>query len=310
LLRVPYLVLRQQSWDLAIAFMNGVGAFFVSLRHTVTMATWFLVSAAVVLFAHNKPLLWTAMLILLALLVITYVRRAATALKKSRLFIVQEKIVALLPKIRRKMFALEDKLKDKPYEQLTPEEANTWKQRLTISLILNRLCLFAARKLRAYGESAWAKLAPAFTAVMLFAATTVTFALTNLAAFKLIPDSFVLTASPGLILFVHYSFNRMVFNTIPEVVPKHSVAILLYDLEAMFSVLLGLVFISLILTMRRERQTAEMNRTIESFGEQGRIIEQGIVSEYHFRNIDDAISALEKVQQGVTAVLYNIAERI
>src|SRR5207247_189578 len=49
LLRVPYLVLRQQSWDLAIAFMNGVGAFFISLRHTITMATWFVISAAVVL---------------------------------------------------------------------------------------------------------------------------------------------------------------------------------------------------------------------------------------------------------------------
>jgi hypothetical protein len=231
-------------------------------------------------------------------------------LKKSRLFIVQEKIVALLPKIKRRMFTLEDQLKGTPYEQLTPEQANKWKQNLSTSLMLNRLCLFASRKLRAYGDSAWAKLAPAFTAFMLFAATTVTFALANFAAYKIMPASFVVNGQSNLMLFLHYSFNRMVFNTIPEIIPQGVLAMLLYDAEAFFSVTLGLVFISLILTMRRERQTTEMNRAIEYFGEQGKIIEEGILSEYRFNSIEDAISALEKVQQGATVFLYNIAERI
>ena len=308
--RVPFLILRQRSWPLAIAFINAVASFFGSIRYNLLVGAIFLASASIVLFSKNNALIWVSITALFLLITLAYGRRLISVFKRPQVFKIYEKFAGLMPKIRTSTCKLDDTIKDLPYDQLSAEQAEKWKSNLQSSFVLSRVCLFAARKLRNYSTSGYGKISSAFICVFLTAATIMVFGLINLGLYKIDSTFFRATEVPMRFTFFHYSFNRMFFSSISELEPAKPLAKSIYDGEALFAFFLLVIFVSLLLSARAERQTEELNRAIETLEQESRAMDSAILVEYRFESVDGALAALEKIQTGATSFLQILSRNL
>ena len=247
---------------------------------------------------------------LFLLITLAYVRRLISVFKRPRVFKIYGEFAGLMPTIRTSTFKLEDTIKDVPYDQLSPEQAEKWKSNLQSSFVLSRVCLFAARKLRNYSTSGYGKISSAFICVFLTAATIMVFGLINLGLYKIDSTFFRATEVPMRFTFFHYSFNRMFFSSISELEPAKPLAKSIYDGEALFAFFLLVIFVSLLLSARAERQTEELNRAIETLEQESRAMDSAILVEYRFESVDGALAALEKIQTGATSFLQILSRNL
>ena len=87
---------KQESWILAFALINAIISFFRSIRVIFIGSAFFLVSIVIVISVSNKPLLWLANGIILALLLLAYVHRFVLEFRPSGIFQAHIKEVAPL----------------------------------------------------------------------------------------------------------------------------------------------------------------------------------------------------------------------
>ncbi len=308
--KVPFFILRQRSWPLAIAFINALASFFGSITYNLFVLAAFLASSSLVLFSHNKGLLWTSIVILFSLMLVAYGRRFISIFRAQKVFRIYERVAGWMPKIQKSTLNLGEKIKDIPYDQLTPEQAENWNSSLQSSFVLSRACLFAARKLRSYGKSGFGKISSAFICVFLTVATIIVFALINLGLYKIDPGFYRATETPIRFTFFHYSLNRMIFNSIPELEPANAIAKTVYDSEALFAFFLVVIFVSLLLSARTQKQIEDLNRTIEKIEAESQAMDLAIVVDFHFETVDSALAALEQRKAGTTSFLRLLSDTL
>ncbi len=308
--KIPFLVLKQRSWALAIAFINAIASFFGSIRYNLIIPAVFFAAASVIIFGNNMILIWLSIAALFLLLIVAYGRRLISIFKTPRVFRIYEKLAGWVSNIRCSSFSLDEKIKELPYDQLSPEQAQKWKQDLLSSLLLSRACLFTARKLRGYSRSGYAKISSVFICAFLTALTVVVFGLINLGLYKIDPTSYRSVGTPSVLTFFHYSFNRMIFNPISELEPVSALTKSIYDVEALFAFFLVVIFVSLLLSARPERQTQELNQTIEKLEAESTAMDLAITVEYRFDTVDSAVAALEKIESGTTSLLQILSRNL
>lgn len=297
--RIPYLILRQRSWVLGLAVLNAIISFFSSVRYNVVVTAVFLLASAIALFAANKVLLWTAVIALIVLALLSYSRKLLYVFKPAGIFRIYEMIVEALPRLRiATTQSVEGSFRGMPYEELPSEQAEKWTSSLSSSLGTTLLCLFVAKKLRDYGKSGWGKISSVFISLLLLVATVVAFTLANYALYKSDPTLFRITSVPSLSTFADYSFNRMIFDRVDELSPARGAAKLVYNAQALLVFLWGAILLSLLLSTRTERQTKELNKTIEIISQEATGMERAILTDYNFADIEEAARALEKVKEG------------
>jgi len=305
--KIPFLALKQRSWALAIAFINAVASFFGSIRYNLIIPAVLFAAGSIILFGNSTALISLSTAALLALLLLAYGRRLISIFKTPRVFQIYQKVASWVPKIRTSSCSLDEDIRGLPYEQLSAEQAQKWRQNLVTSLLLSRVCLFAARKLRSYSKSGYAKISSVFICAFLIALTVVIFGLINLGLYKIEPTSYRSTGRPNSLTFFHYSLNRMIFNPISELEPVGALPKLAYDAEALFALFLVAIFVSLLLSARPERQTQDLNETIEKLEAESAAVDLAITVEYRFDTVDTAVAALEKIQSGTTSLIQTLS---
>ena len=299
--------MKQRSWALAIAFINAVASFFGSIRYNLIIPAVLFAAGSIILFGNSTALISLSTAALLALLLLAYGRRLISIFKTPRVFQIYQKVASWVPKIRTSSCSLDEDIRGLPYEQLSAEQAQKWRQNLVTSLLLSRVCLFAARKLRSYSKSGYAKISSVFICAFLIALTVVIFGLINLGLYKIEPTSYRSTGRPNSLTFFHYSLNRMIFNPISELEPVGALPKLAYDAEALFALFLVAIFVSLLLSARPERQTQDLNETIEKLEAESAAVDLAITVEYRFDTVDTAVAALEKIQSGTTSLIQTLS---
>ena len=69
--------------------------------------------------------------------------------------------------------------------------------------------------------------------------------------------------------FFYYSFNNLLFNSIQEIVAVMPMSQMISMIESMFALILVAIFISLILSVKSQRLTDELNQAINNLEKQG-----------------------------------------
>jgi hypothetical protein len=305
--RIPFLVLEQESWSLAIGYVNAVAAFFGSLKYNLVIAGGFSTAMAIILTSNSPIYLWIALSGLFLILLTAFGRRFVSIFKPAKTFWLFETIISWLPKLRRRQFVL--KIPGIPFEAMTQEQVEEWKRSLQWSMVLSRLCLFVARKLRDYGRSRLTKIASVFISLFMIGEAVVVFTFANYALWKIDPSMFSTKVDAvGLFDFFYYAFNRIVFCSMGEIIPEGAVAKVFYLAEAMCALFLIAIFFSLMFSTRAETQAEELNRSVESITGEGQAMERLILTEYQFNNVEAAMTALKKVQGGMLDLIDILSE--
>jgi hypothetical protein len=304
--KIPKMIYKRPNWVLVIAFANAIISFFTSFKYNVLIAAGFFASTTLAFLASSKPFLWTAIILGLTALYAGYVRRCISAVRPSTVFRVHSRLVSWLNKIATSS-APEPMIRTARYSEPTDENAQQWIANLQNSLLASRLCLFSARKLKEYHASGAGFFSAAFVVLFLVVVTVFIFAASNLALFKIEPGYFSFSDPPNFFTFIYYSFKAVVFSNVSELLPIGVVAKIFWMMEAASALFFGLIFASLMLSARSQRQTEELNKVIETISEQGRSMELFVLNEYKFQTIDEALNELTRLKAAFASFIYKLS---
>lgn len=308
--KIPFFVFKQRSWVFAFAFINAVISFFKSIKYNFVTSVIFLISLAVIFSFSNEKLLWTAAATLLVLLLITYVHRFILVFKPSSIFQVHIKIFSGIRKHGMPSFALDENIKNLPVESLDQKQLEKWTTSLQTSVLYNRVCLFAAKKLKDYQSSGLNIISYVLTILLLIALTVFSFAAINYGLYKINNNMFGFSAAPTFFIFFYYSFNNLLFNSIQEITPIMPISQTASIIESLFALFLVVIFVSLLLSVRGQRHSEELNEIIKKIKEEGKSMEQFIVDEYKLDSIEAAISELKRLKAGLVNFIYQLSKNI
>lgn len=308
--KIPYFIFKLRSWVLAFAFINAIISFFKSVKYNFITFALFLVSLSIIFSFSNEKLLWPALAIILVFLLITYIYRFVLVFKPSSIFQVYIKIFSGIRKSGVSVFALDESIKNLPVESLDQKQMETWTANLQMSVLFNRVCLFAAKKLRDYQNSGLNVISYVLTILVLTALTVFSFAAINYGLFKIDSGLFSYSATPNFFTFFYYSFNNLIFNSIREITPILPISQTVSMIEYFLALFLVVIFVSLLFSVRSQRHTEELNEIIKGIAGQGKDMEGFIKDEYKINSIDDAMVELEKLKAGMIKFIYKITESI
>ena len=81
-------------------------------------------------------------------------------------------------------------------------------------------------------------------------------------------------------------------------------------IESFFALFLIVIFIALLISVKSQKYSEELNTAIKGIKAQGKEIENFIRDEYKINSIEDAMIELEKLKAGLTKFLYKITDSI
>ena len=140
--------------------------------------------------------------------------------------------------------------------------------------------------------------------------TVISFALANFGIYKLDPGQFAASEPLGLFDFFYYSFNALLFNSTPNVTPFKHLAQFAFMAETSCIFFLVVIFISLLFSVRSQRQTEELDQAIRAIENEGRQMEGFIQAEYRFQSIEEAMLELGQLKAGMADFLLKWSENM
>lgn len=306
--KIPKFVLQQKSWLLAFSIVNGTIAFFYSFRRDFILATFFLISTILIITTSNFFVLGGAASVLIAISVFAYFMAFRKALKPSAIFQVYTK---LFTSVRSwKSLQLDESLRDLPATKFTEKQIELRTSSLENIVLFNRACLFVSKKLRNYQRSGMNVISYVFGLVFLLVITVVNFGFVNYAIFKVDPHLYQFTYShSSLFAFIYYSAGSM-FYAANGLVPVGLVSQAVQLLQFFCGVLLIVILITVIVTLRNEKYSFELEQVIATVEKEGRAAEDVLRSDYNYDSIDAAIGALEKAKTNMVAVIVYLTNNL
>jgi len=302
--KLPALIFRQKSWTLAFALGNSLILFFRNIKQLAIMSAVFFVSATIVLVSSNRYMLAIAAALLFILVATSFVKSLSSIFRRSELLT----IYAIILNAWREAIAKGNKIDERIHafapNQLSTEDLKVWSSTLQTRVLFNRACLFLARRFRAYQRSRLNVASGVFTSLALLMMTVISFALINMAAFDLEPTMFAVHQSPTLFDFFHYSFKTFVFGSTIEIEAIRPFSEAISMAENFCALFLGIIFVSLVISVRSQRYSEDLDQVIRIIEKQGQAMELQIAKEYKIKTIDDALRELDRASAGMMKFLY------
>ena len=304
-----YLIFRQKSWNLGIAFVNSVIVFMRSLRYNLLVFSLFAICACLVMVSKSRPILWSSAAAIVALLFSVYFRSLFFVLRPSGAFEVYGRLSHW---IRQKMVvplgSIDADMRSLTIQQFNEAQLNKWKANLQMVVLSNRVFLFTARKLKEYQASGLNIVSYVFTVFLLFLFTICSFALANWGLFRIDAGEFAFSTQPSFFLFVYYSFNCLFYRAIAEVSPARPMSQTCLMLELVCAMFLVVILVTLLFTVKNQRYSRELDEAISEIRTEGNAIEALIKDEYRVDGVDAAIRELERLQFSVMGIIYSMSK--
>ena len=179
--------------------------------------------------------------------------------------------------------------------------------KLQSSLLFNRLFLFAAKYLRRFRDSRLYTLFFSGGVLWTFALTVVSFALINLGVFKLDPSQYTVASSHNLLDFAYLAFGAIFFNQVDIITPATTLSRTVFMGEALFGVLLLVIFVSTVVNAQTERYQRELDKAIEVVEGQGAQLATRIKVEFSL-SIREAEELLRKAESSLISAILFLSE--
>ena len=310
--KIPFFVFRQRSWSFVFAFFDAIISFFKSFRFSFITVSFFLISSTIIFGFSNEILLWLAIAVLIVVISAVYIHRFVLVFKPAGVYQVYSIVFSGIGNFLSSSpaFALDDSMTSLSIENLDENQVQKWTTNVQTLVLHNRICLFVARKLKNYQRSGFIIVSSVLTILILIALTIFSFAVVNYGLFKINNHFFAFSVAPTFFTFFYFSFNTLLFNPIPDLVAVMPISQTISMIESSFALFLIAIFVSLVLSVRSQRQTDELNAAIWGLEEQGIKIEGYIKSEYNLNSIEEAMVALRKLKSILTDFLYKVTESI
>lgn len=304
--KLPRFVWKQKSWLLAFALVNAAISFFYSFKRDFIAGTLFLICIILIVTVDNQYVLFGASLLLLMIVAFAYYAAFLKAFKPSAVF---ETYTKVFPAVRTSI-KVDGSLRNLPIELMTAQQIEFRTNSLQNVVLFNRACLFISKKLRNYQRSGVNVISYVFGLLFLLIVTIFAFGLINYAIFKIDLNLYQFTYShPSLFAFIYYSAGSM-FYTANGLVPVATVSQAIQLVEFLCGVLLVVILVTVLVALRNEKYSQELENVISSVEREGYAAESVLQSEFNFDNIDAAIAALQQAKAGLAAFIIYLTNNL
>jgi hypothetical protein len=304
--KVPYFVFKQKSWVLAFALINATISFFRSFKYNFISASVFIICAVLVLATSIPDLIWPSISIILCLVLMVYVRRFILVFKPSVVYQLYIKGFRAARDFTASSYTLDESMKNLPVTEMDAKQLQTWTSNLETLVMYNRLALFAGKKLRDYQSSGLNAVSSVIIVLIILTYTILCFSIINYGLYKINGSYYQVIGVPSFFEFIYYSFNKILFNEIREIIPIHYMSPTAAMIEEFLTLFLVVILVSLFFSVKGQRHEKDLNTVIRQLEEQGVAMEGFIRTEYKVGSIDEAMEQLENLQAGMTQLLYII----
>jgi hypothetical protein len=174
----PLLVLRQKSWTLAFALINAVLSLSKSIKYKFILAAALILAAFAVFTFDVSPIMVVAIVTILLVLLISYIRMAVYVFRPSTVFQVYSRVISSSPSTI--LLNTPDKeIRGLPVSTLSAAQIELRRNSIQTLVLWNRVVLFLGHKLRQYQESKLNAVAYSFNLLLLMVVTIFSFAAVN-----------------------------------------------------------------------------------------------------------------------------------
>ena len=291
---IPRFLYKTGSWTLVFAFLNTVISFLKSVKYSFIIFATFVVSTSVILFTSNSSAVYSGIGILTLSLLVIFLNRFRVVFKPSTLYQVHSKLTSWLLDYSKKTFGVEKEIKE-----LSPDKIEAvgeirlqkWAGNLQALILYNRGCYFLSTKLEEYQKSRANIVFYILNFLFLIAVSVFIFTLINFGLHKINPNHFSIESAPSFFMFFYYSASSLFGHSITEIVPITTISRIFSLLEIFSTFLLIGILFTIILSVRNDKEIAEMRTAINEVKKMGDEMEDFIESEYGM-SVNDALVRL------------------
>ncbi len=301
--RIPKLLIRIGSWSLALGLLNAAISYVHDFRYKIVSLFVYLTSFTIVATSEAPSISIVASAILMFVLVCCYYRAIRSIFSASILFEVYISAFSKTKGVVTKSIKLDDDLKTLPVTQMTPTQLKKWSEQLANAVLLNRGCLFIAKKLQLFQKSGFLWVSGTLSVFFLVIVTTLSFAALNYSIYQADAGAYEVTSQPTLFTFVFYSFNALVNNFIKEIIPISAVSHALWMMEVACALGIICVFAAHFIALKTQRYGDQLAATARAIEDEGRLIESFVSEEWKLASIDEAMLTLERLKSNMVALL-------
>jgi hypothetical protein len=300
--KLVYLIFKQRSWLLVLAFVNSAMSLFRSFKYNFITATAFLLALVLALASHTKTILVLAIIAFASVLVVTYLRAFLTVFRPSNVFRVYKKLTEKLPELVKK--TLEEKAEEAGLvvSNMTDVQLQAYRTKLQSLLLWDKALLLLSKKLELYLKSGVTTLALLFNLLLLTVICLISFATMSLALQKFAPGAFAVSGNSSFFLFFYHSLRTFTFGSIPEITPVATLSRMLVMAELIFAVLTLTLLVTLLFSVKKEKQNQELLETIHDLKSLGMEVEGAIVQRYKISD-EEAFAEIGKMANNMAKVI-------
>ena len=310
--RIPVFLFKRQSWNLVFAVIDSIILFFKSFKRVFVTTSFYLLLTVLVFQSTNKVLLWFSIIGLGIVLFGVYIQRTILIFKHSGIYQTYSKSFSSYANYIQKnpLAKLDETTLQLSLDDMDEDQAKKWVDNVQQLLLANRIFRFIAQKMNSYQNSGFGIVSSIFSILLLILYTIFTFAVINYGVFKINPQFYFLSSSPSFFNFFYFSFNILLNNQIQEIIAIAPISQSVSMLEAIYSLFLIVIFVSLLVSFKQQRITDELNSVVKTLEKESDEIEKFMKDRYRLASIEDALSALQKLKSSLIDFLYQITETI
>lgn len=306
--KIPVFLLKTKSAVLTFALIDSVISFFKSLKFSFVTTSFYLVATAIVLNSDNKYVLSVSILVLVGILFLVYIQRLVFVFKKTGVYEIYIKFFSFVSDfaMNNPVYKIEEDTLNKSIDFMSEQEMEAWKSNVQQLVLYNRLFLFVSQKLKIYQEGGFNIVSSVIGLLVLVLYTSFTFSTINYGLFVINKSYYAVLGVPSFFTFFYYSFNVLLFNQIQELIPIAPISQAVSMLQSFFALFLVAILISLVFSIRSQRESDELKSTIEHLKIESKKLEDFIKNKYKLGSIEEAVEGLKKLKSTLIDWIFNL----
>lgn len=301
---IPFWIFSTGKWNGIISYINTIIIFFKQFRYKLVMIVLYVLTLILLINTNNKLVLYFVLLFHIYCIICMIKSIFKITLGDSEIYLAYKKIVNLIAN-RKESKQQEEYSKIVTIEEL--KENNEVMLMVESKVLINRILLFAAKKLKDYNNSR----TYLFQDIIIFITTSVIGALSlasiNYVVFKLNSVAFNIVGDNSTFVdFLLYTISGP--NNFIE--PANMITKIIEIIKTLIIFVFSGLFISTFLEGSKKKQKNELEDIILYMENTAKEEEKKLIKKDLFEDINSVITSLEEIKSSLVGIIIKITEKL
>lgn len=309
--RLPRLLFKRNSWNVAIAIVKSIFAFFKSFKYWIILTCLYIIATIMLMKTVNQIIVFICISVMVVLTIAEQVRNIIIIFRAPKSSKLLEKLGDIACLYAEKNCIPEQDIQSIQFCSLTEDQQKNWIENLRTTVIANRGCLFIAKKLSDYKKSNFEYMSRVLTMLFLGVFIIITFAFINHGLYMTDASLYYYKGSLPVTWydFFYYSFSIVASQPSNiEATKLFSQIFVIIEKSEMFFLLA--ILMGNLVSVWKENNTVQLKFVISNLEGSGQKLEEFIKDNYAMDSVQGAIDKLKELKSDALDFIFYLSERL